>query len=263
MTDLNQALATTGPTAPPTGKALIKFEVERYKPVISRALPASYDGGADRFVESVMNAIRTEIPREGKPSLATCTPLSIVGSALHAAQLGLEIGPLQQAYLIPRAGLCTFQLGYKGLIKLASFAGYETDAHPVYEGDTFDFAYGTEAHLKHVPRFQSTTATLYWAMATNLANRHGRFLVMDKPAIEHARKSAAPGSQAWRDHYDSMARKTVIKALLQLVPLSTRAEALQAAMDTDGIARTELEAAPSDFEPVTDTDVVDAEVLPD
>jgi recombination protein RecT len=121
-----------------------------------RALPGKI--GVERMMRIVMTAILKT------PQLAQCEPQSFFGALLHALQLGLEVNtPLGQAYLIPRRKKqggqyvgweCNFQLGYQGVLELCyRYGKYKRiTAEVVYDGDYFDFQYGTMQRLSHIPR---------------------------------------------------------------------------------------------------------------
>lgn len=254
--DLNQALAVTKPgngVAKLSPKALIKAEVEKYRGAIAKSLPGGYEGGADRFVRSVLNAVMVD----KRGDLAKCSPLSIVGSALHAAQLGLEIGPLQEAYLVPRGGECTFMAGYKGLIKLAYIGGVDVEAQAVHELDEFDYVYGTDAYLRHKPaRGDRGKAVEWWSMGKRVDGSGGKFVVVGEDYVNKRRKEGGP---VWNKWGDEMALKTAIRALMRTTPLSARGENLTVALNSDGLARTEIEAQPADF--ADDSEIVDGEVV--
>ena len=80
---------------------------------IAKALPANIT--PERFTRVVLNAVNTT------KDLMNCDPMSFLGAMMSSAQLGLEPNtPLGQAYLIPYKGKATFQLGYKGLLDLAT-----------------------------------------------------------------------------------------------------------------------------------------------
>src|SRR5690348_17232438 len=52
--------------------------------------------------------------------LRRCTPESVYGSLILAAQIGLEPGGIKgEAYLVPFKGKCTLIPGWRGLVKLA------------------------------------------------------------------------------------------------------------------------------------------------
>ena len=98
------------------------------------------------------------------------TPQSFLGAMMTAAQLGLEPNtPLGQAYLLPywnskaNAYECQFQLGYKGLLDLAYRSGEISviQAHVVYENDTFDYSFGLDPQLKHIPAKSDRGAPIF------------------------------------------------------------------------------------------------------
>jgi recombination protein RecT len=263
MTDNQPSLSTAIDTATPkpgngvaklSPQKILKAEVERYAPAIAKSLPSGYEGGADRFVRSVLNAIMVD----KKGDLAKCRPQSIVGAALHAAQLGLEIGPLGEAYLAPYGQDCTFMAGYRGFIKLAYLAGFDTDAQEVREFDFFEYEYGTNAHLIHRPARGGERGKPYewWALARPLERGLSKFNVRD---LDWMNKREAVAGPFWKKWPEEMRRKSVIRDLMKTVPLSARGETLALAMNSDGLVREEIDAQPSDF--ASDEEIVDGEVV--
>ena len=167
--------------------------------------------------------------------LAKADPVSILNAAMVAATLDLPINQnLGFAYIIPfnqkqRDGsyksLAQFQLGYKGFIQLAQRSGqFKTiSATPIYEGQLvesnpltgfkFDFsAKKSEAVIGYAAYFELLNGfqkTMY--MSVNEMKQHGlKFSQTFKK-----------GYGLWKDDFDSMAQKTVIKLLLsKFAPLS-------------------------------------------
>jgi phage RecT family recombinase len=95
---------------------------------------------------------------EADNNLSRCTVLSVLGSLLTAAKLGLSLdGPLGHAYLSPRwndlrkSYECQFQVGYRGLVDLALRDPQvrNVEATLVCENDTFTFSSGTKPDLVH------------------------------------------------------------------------------------------------------------------
>jgi recombination protein RecT len=258
--DLGQALAATKPgngVAKLGPKQLLKVELDRYRPAIAKSLPGGYEGGAERFMRSVANAVMTD----PTGNLIKCEALSIVGSALHAAQLGLEIGPLNEAYLVPRGGLCTYQTGFRGLIKLAYRGGFDTEAEAVREADEFSYEYGTAGFMRHRPATgQRGKRILWWAMATRLDGGRSKFRVIDE---DHIAARRAKGGPVWKQWPEEMEFKTSVRALMKVVPLSAGAEAMVVALNSDGLTRKELDAAPHEYanRSEIDDDYVDGEVI--
>lgn len=101
------------------------------------------------------------------PKLGQCPPLALLGAMISCASLGLEPNtPLGHAYLIPfdknkKVGNrweldyvdVNLIIGYQGLIDLSRRTGSLVSIHAdvVFEGDEFDFEYGSNMHLFHKP----------------------------------------------------------------------------------------------------------------
>jgi recombination protein RecT len=205
-----------------------------------RALPGKI--GAERMMRIVMTAILRN------PTLAQCEPQSFFGALLTALQLGLEVNsPLGQAYLIPRkrktkdGGFyweCNFQMGYQGSLDLCYRAEdskgepiYKTiDAKVVYEGDYFEFRYGSARQLTHIPNGQENAKpTHVWALY-ELTTGGGRFEVWTwREAMAHGKEFSDSWDEnaKWKSPWlssetsqEEMAKKSVLKALLKYAPKS-------------------------------------------
>jgi recombination protein RecT len=105
---------------------------------------------ADRMSRLALTAFSTNA------DLQHCTPQSIAGSIMTAAQLGLEPGINGQGYLIPYKGQCTFVPGWKGLVDLVARAGRATVwTGVVFPGDKFEYQLGDAPFCRHVPTGES------------------------------------------------------------------------------------------------------------
>jgi recombination protein RecT len=189
---------------------------------LQRALPQHV--GVDRFIRVALTTIRTT------PKLAQCSTSSVLAGLMQAAQLGLEVSGVRgQAYLVPRwngktrTHEATFQLGYRGLIDLAARAGITVDVDEIHENDTYDYQRGTDPRLHHRPTLDNPGKTIaYYAVAHFPDSRRSQFVLRSVAQIEAHRdrfRSQEKGGP-WDDHFDAMARKTVIRALLNLLPTS-------------------------------------------
>ena len=215
-------IATTKKAKKP---ASIKDLIKSYEGQFAKALPSVMT--PERFARIATTAVTQN------PDLAKCTPSSFMGALLQACQLGLEPNtPLGQAYLIPynngRAGNkeCQFQIGYKGLIELAHRSGElkSIESHVVYNNDVFEFEYGLEPKLKHIPTQKADKGDIVWVYAVyHLVNGGYGFEVMSKADINaHRNKfSKAKNSPAWTDSWDEMAKKTVVKKALKYAPMKS------------------------------------------
>lgn len=211
---------------PTTGRTIFDL-VKQSETQFARALPRHID--AARFVRTCLTTLRTT------PGLAACTPESILAGLMQAAQLGVEVNDVrQQSYLVPRYNSKTntqeasFQLGYRGMIDLAARGGIIVDAHDVCEYDDFSFQYGLEPNLVHRPVLEERGETIaYYAVARFAdASRPPAFRVIGRQEAESIRDSFAAGKRRdgtvtgpWVQHFDAMARKTVIRRLLNYLPL--------------------------------------------
>lgn len=191
--------------------------IARQAPAIERVLAGVMD--TDRFTRIVT----TELQRN--PSLYECSPESLLGGVMLSAQLGLEFGPLGHAYLVPYKRQATFMLGYKGMIALARRSGQLADivARTVYQGDTFEYQYGTGEKLRHIPCRPSDRGEVacYYGLA-RLRPSGTVIHVMYPEDIEAARArsmSARRETGPWTTDYDAMARKTVIRRMSPFLPM--------------------------------------------
>ena len=176
---------------------------------------------SDKFVRVAITTIRKN------PALAKCNRESLLGALMVSAQLGLEPGILEQAYLIPYGNEVQFQISYKGMIELLRRSGQLKDiyAYPVYENDEFDIVYGLNRYLIHKPNFEDRgNVKGYYAVAI-LKDDTKAFYYMTKKEVEEYRnkfsKSAKSSKSPWTTDFDAMAEKTVLKKMLKYLPVST------------------------------------------
>jgi len=207
-----------------SAKNKIRGLIDSRKEAIERALPKLVD--PKRFIQVVMTAVASN------PKLLECTPASLLGSILTAAQLGLELDPiLGHAYLVPywnpkkKCSEAQFQAGYKGLVELAlrSEKVLSIASQVIYEGDYWNYEYTTDGDVfTHRPALSSKDrgekVVGAWARA-KLANGVSQFDVMSTEDIEEIRNRSKSGqSPAWRNSWNEMAKKTVVKRLAKLIP---------------------------------------------
>lgn len=171
----------------------------------------------DRFLASIIDLYN------GDTTLQDCNPKEVVMEALKAATLNLPINKnLGYAYIVPykSKGVSRpqFQIGYKGYIQMAQRSGqYKAlNAGILYEGMEVkrDFLRGT---FEIIGEPKSDEVMGYFAYF-QLLNGYEKAIFMTKDeVIEHAeRYSQAYGSKysPWKNQFDEMGQKTVIKKLL-------------------------------------------------
>ena len=243
--------AATTATKPKTMQQYVKsMEAE-----IAKALPSVIT--PERFSRIVLTAL------SANPKLQECTPQSFLGAMMTAAQLGVEPNTaLGQAYLIPfkNKGVmeCQFQLGYKGLIDLAYRSGEVSNiqAQEVYENDVFEFEFGLEPKLRHVPAKKDRGDVIYYYAIFKMKDGGYNFGVM---SVDDARKHGQKYSKSysfgpWQSNFDEMAKKTVLKKVLKYAPL--KSDFVRAVAQDETIKKD----ISDDMTFVPDETIIDAEV---
>jgi recombination protein RecT len=169
-----------------------------------------------------------------RPELWECDPISVARAVVECAQVGLEpTGAIGGAHLVPffnsKTGKKEVQLilDYRGGVALARRSGEvkRVEARIVRDKDEFDFAYGLDPTLRHVPALVEDPGKLAYCYAVAIfADGSRQFDVMSAVQVEDVRKrSKAKDSGPWVSDYFEMAKKTVLKRLLKLLPLSIEA----------------------------------------
>jgi recombination protein RecT len=222
----------TAPTAqaekklvnPPSQKRTFQDLVngEDFKKQISLALPKHIT--PDRFLRVLMTAVIKQ------PALLQCTQESLFKGIFDCAALGLEIDG-RRAHLIPlvnrkKAGSpleANLWLDYKGIAELVMRSGLVSNIHAdiVCENDVFEFDRG---ELKaHKIDFKKPRGNMYACYAIiRMKDGTEKVEVMGKDDVDRIRASA-PGknAEAWSNHYNEQAKKTVFKRASKWVPLSS------------------------------------------
>lgn len=214
---------------------------------IQQSLGRALDGimSTDRFASLVMTVMR------GSDQLRQCDPMSVIAAAVQAAQLHLEPGPMQEAYLVPyynnkrKAWEAQFIIGYRGIVQLAHRAGVSCFAAPVYEADEFDYCRGTGGNdfLRHKPGFNDRgNIVCFYGLAkwTVDGSDVHQFNVAGVTDIERHRDkySKAKDNGPWVTNFVEMAQKTMIRDLSPWIPKATQ---LQRALAADETVRTSLD----------------------
>lgn len=174
------------------------------------------------------------------PKLMECSPETIVGAVVNCATLGLEPNLLGHAYIVPFWNNKTnkmeaqLQIGFKGALDLVRRTGSVSTiaAHEVYEGDKFEYAYGLDEKLIHVPCGEDDESKItHFYACYKLKDGGTGFIVMSRKQIEKHRdrftKSKNRSGQVfgpWADHFIAMALKTVLLKLIKYMPISIEQE---------------------------------------
>jgi recombination protein RecT len=215
-------------------------ELRKNSASIAAALPRFIP--VDRFIRVVLTEFRKN------PQLYNCERSTTFGAIITAAQLGLEFGPLGQAYLVPfrskkaRELQCQLIVGYKGYIALARRSGDLSTlvARTVFEHDEFEFEYGLEEKLVHKPLLTGDAGrpVLYYAVARFKDGGHVLQVLTPSQVEERRKRSQAKDSGPWKTDYESMAWKSCVRAMARWLPLTVETarayEADEAVIDMRG-----------------------------
>lgn len=150
--------------------------------------------------------------------LQECTPESVLAAATMAATLQLPIQKdLGLAYIVPYGKNAQFQIGYKGFIQLAlrsaiikrisvtAIKSGQIVKNDPLKGFEFDFSVMSEETIGFAAYFSLTTgfeAELY--MSVEEVTKH---------ALAYS-KSFNRSDSPWKTNFEAMAKKTVLKKLL-------------------------------------------------
>ena len=202
------------------------------EPQMKMILPPSIT--PERMSRVIMSALQST------PALLNCDRTSFMKAAMTVSYLGLEPeGVLGQAYLVPYKGQVQAQIGYKGLITLARNSGLVSSlaAHEVCEGDEFDYAFGLEPKLQHVPAKSDRGAVTHFYAVAKFKDGSHHFEVMSKAEVDKIRDGSPSKNGPWASHYVEMGKKTAIRRISKYLPLTIqRAEALNVAAEQGKVA---------------------------
>lgn len=221
-TTLAQSAGTPVVEKPRTPNQLVKDYLDTMMPAITAVLPKHVT--ADRMSRIALNVIRSN------PKLLECDINSLMGGVMEASKLGLEPGLMGQCYLIPFRNNKTgkneaqFIIGYKGLIDLVRRSGQIStiEARTVYENDEFEYEYGLNDKLIHKPAMDEKGAPIAYYAIAKMKDGGYSFLVMSHKEAEKYRDKYAKAKNfgPWKDEFDAMARKSVLRQLIKYLPIS-------------------------------------------
>lgn len=179
-------------------------------------------------------------------ALQECDAKTIISAGLLAQSLNLPLAPtLGFCYIIPYGNKATFQVGWKGLVQLAIRTGsYEKlGVNVVREGEYLGRDEFGEPLIKYNDEFANKPIVGYHAHF-KLMNGFVKNIYWTKEMCEeHGKRYSAEyrtkGSGKWKEMFDEMAMKTVLKQLISKwgimsTELMTVVEADQAVVKENG-----------------------------
>lgn len=220
----------------------------------------------DKFQSNVIAALGAN------PKLMDCTRSSLMKATVEAAELGLSLNPaLKEADILPvynrRKSCLEAQLRtrYGGEIKLARQSDQISKiyAHAVREKDAFEYQYGLNKTLRHVPGGSGKRGALTHAYCVwHFKDGDADFVVIDREYVDKI-KDRSPSKNKdgkltgpWITDEEEMWRKTAVHYASKYMPMA--AEAFQRAVAIDGAREVGREASIIEGEVV----LGDADILP-
>jgi len=232
--------------------------LKRMQPEIEKALPKHLN--AERFARMALTEVRRI------PKLLECTQASFLGALMSAAQVGLEPGPLGLCNIVPytskKTGITTaqFLINAKGRAALMYRSGDVSSLfyNVVYQNDVFEYEYGINEKLRHIPKLEGDRGRKVCAYAgAHLKNGGHMFVIVSPETIKKVRaKSATPNYGPWVDWEDEMWIKTALKRLAVYAPLSAE---LMRQLSLDETIKTEIKEDMSEVPDETDWIEVEGE----
>ena len=215
-------------------------------PTVKRRFEELLNQSAPSFISSILAIFNTN------KKLQECSPHSILSAAGIAAALKLPINPsLGFAFIVPYKGQATFQIGAKGFIQLAMRSGqYRTlNSGAVREGQIAEIDFETGEIIRGEKISEDIVGYVAYM---ELINGFKKSLYMTNEELHaHAEKYSQSyandlrfGKKAsvWSKNFDAMAKKTVLKRLLNnfgIISIDQQSAALATALQADQAVITE------------------------
>ena len=172
----------------------------------------------ERFLRNIIMQIKMN------DGLKNCSISSIAKACVQASTLGLDIGVLGSAYLVPYGREAQLSVGYQGYIDLAYRSGMKAIHTGIvrqldnYKATHEDFTHEYDPFGTDEERGPVVGVYALVVLPTGVSYSE----LMSVSEIEQIRcKSRSGNSPAWRDHWGEMAKKVVIRRALKRAPMST------------------------------------------
>jgi recombination protein RecT len=179
----------------------------------ARALPKHIS--PERFARVAITAVTRT------PKLAECTQASLMKCLLDLSAMGLEPDG-RRAHLIPYGTECTLIIDYKGLVELIRRSGdvVSIRSETVCEKDVFAWRNGEIMHEVDWRNPRGEVQAVYAEAIMKSGER--QTATMTKQEVEAIRaRSRAGQSGPWKTDWAEMAKKTAVRRLAKMLPLSS------------------------------------------
>lgn len=186
---------------------------------LKKALPPHVT--VEKFLRVAMTALQQN------PGLVNMDRNSLFAAVVTSAQLGLlPDAQLGEAYFVPFKGKVTLIPGYRGLLKLARQGdiGF-VEAELIHERDETTFVLGDDSRFEAIVNWRDRGEPVaVYAVAKFRDGTIAARVVMTKAEVDTIRsRSQAANGPAWSENWPEMAKKTALRRLFKLLPMSTTA----------------------------------------
>ena len=196
----------------------------------------------DKFIRTTITAVQMN------PDLLQADRKSLLGTCMKAAQDGLMLDGREAAPVIfggKNGKTVQYMPMVGGILKKIRNSGElaSISAQVAYSKDHFDYELGDDEKIVHKPSLDSDRGQpiAVYAIAKTKDGAVYRE-VMSVDDVEKVRKSSRAGQYGpWKDWWDEMAKKTVIRRIAKRLPSSA---------DVDAVMQADLEASGFDNKPV-------------
>jgi recombination protein RecT len=198
---------------------LVRQDLDRMGPEFAAALPQHIP--LDRFKRVALTAINKN------PDLLKADKRALMGAFTMAAQDGLLPDGREGAIVMFGQTPQWMPMVY-GIIKKMRNSGElaSISAHAVFAKDHFKYVLGDDERIEHEPTLNEDRGSMIAVYATaKLKDGTVQREVMMRADVEKVRNaSRAKNGGPWKDWYEEMARKTVVRRLAKYLPMSTEVE---------------------------------------
>ena len=207
--------------------------LDKSGPKLLELLPSNID--QQRFLRNISSQVKMN------PAIQNCRPDTIINAIIKATHLGLDIGLLGSAWIVPYGQQATLMIGYAGLIDLAHRSGTVKNIHSgvVRANDFYERTHDDFTHKYEAFDSTETRGPVVGAYClVDLMNGGRQIETMSHQEIEQIRAGSRSGSgPAWSKYYEEMAKKCVIRRAMKKCKLSPEVqEAIQASDDDEFVS---------------------------
>lgn len=215
---------------------------------------------APQFMASIINMVNSDT------NLQKCDQMSVVSSAMVAAALDLPVDKnLGYMWVVPYGNKAQAQIGYKGYIQLALRTGQYRNINviEVYEGELIKWDRLTEEIELDFEQKKSDKVIGYTGYF-ELVNGFRKTVYWSKEEIERHKKRFSKTGFAWKDNYDAMAMKTVIRNMLNkwgILSIDMQKAYVEDIKDPDEETTEDINIIDGDYEEVEDKEDLEQAVI--